>query len=134
MTLRVHLHGATGLRAADKNGLSDPYVKLSAAGQSVQSKILSRTLDPIWDQELELMGPGAAFRKEGLSLEVFDSDKLSRDDSLGFVAIELASLHDGVARDHHEFLRNKPGGRRTTHEKLGRPSRVAPTTTLCWQL
>ena len=133
VTLRVHLHGATGLRGADKNGLSDPYVRLSAAGQSVQSKTLSRTLEPIWDQELELMGPGAAFRKEGLSLEVFDSDKLSRDDSLGFVAIELATLTDGVARDHHEFLRNKPGGHRTTHEKV-RQALARRTTTLCWRL
>lgn len=107
VTLRVHLLSATGLRPADKNGLSDPYVKLSAAGQSVQSRIVSRTLDPVWDQELELMGPAAAFRKEGLTLEVFDSDKLSRDDSLGFVRIELSGLDDGVPRDHHEFLRSK---------------------------
>ena len=41
---------ATGLKSADLNGKSDPYVKLMLAGQRAKSKTIMMTLDPQWDE------------------------------------------------------------------------------------
>ena len=47
---------ATGLKPADLNGLSDPYVKFRLAGQLAKSKTVMMTLDPEWDEIFEFAG------------------------------------------------------------------------------
>lgn len=47
--IRVHLKSAERLRAADKNGLSDPYVKLHLGGMSERSAVVKKTLNPKFD-------------------------------------------------------------------------------------
>ena len=47
---------ATGLKSADRNGKSDPFVQLMLAGQRVKSKTIMETLDPQWDEHFEFMG------------------------------------------------------------------------------
>tara|TARA_B100000795_G_scaffold68843_1_gene47855 strand:- start:294 stop:497 length:204 start_codon:yes stop_codon:yes gene_type:complete len=47
---------ATGLKSADRNGKSDPFVKLMLAGQRAKSKTIMETLDPQWDEHFEFMG------------------------------------------------------------------------------
>ncbi len=47
---------ATGLKPADLNGKSDPYVKLMLAGQRAKSKTIMMTLDPQWDESFEFAG------------------------------------------------------------------------------
>lgn len=42
-TLRVHLQHASGLKAGDRNGLSDPYAELSLAGQQHRSRTLKKS-------------------------------------------------------------------------------------------
>ena len=41
-------------RAADRGGTSDPYVKLSLAGQQHKSKTIKKTLDPVWNEHFAL--------------------------------------------------------------------------------
>ena len=47
---------ATGLKSADRNGKSDPFVKLMLAGQRAKSKTIMMTLDPQWDETFEFTG------------------------------------------------------------------------------
>ena len=47
---------ATGLKSADLNGKSDPYVRLTLAGQQAKSKTLMKSLDPQWDETFEFVG------------------------------------------------------------------------------
>ena len=47
---------ATGLKSADRNGKSDPFVKLMLAGQRAKSKTIMMTLDPQWDEHFEFAG------------------------------------------------------------------------------
>jgi Ca2+-dependent lipid-binding protein len=54
--LTVHLAGAEGLAAADKNGLSDPYVKLSVGASRHKSKTISKTLNPTWNEKFTFKG------------------------------------------------------------------------------
>ena len=101
-TLRVHLQHASGLKSADRNGLSDPYAKLSLAGQQHKSKTVKRTLSPTWDETVEFKGVRCELLSEALQLDVFDYDFASKDDVLGHASVDLRALrgarqHDFVA-------------------------------------
>ena len=79
---------ARGLRAADMNGLSDPYCKVALGARRVRTKVILESLAPRWDEtfvfgradfEAELL------RGEGLlKFEVWDQDTFT-DDFLGQV-------------------------------------------------
>lgn len=47
---------AAGLKSADRNRKSDPFAKLSLAGQRAKSKTCMETLDPQWDEHFEFAG------------------------------------------------------------------------------
>ena len=99
--LTVVLKSAAGLKPADVNGLSDPYVIAQAgSGHEATSKIIKRALDPSWsDEALVLTGTLAEFVTSGLLLKVMDYDspiKLKRrHDPLGNVHVSLDPLKDG---------------------------------------
>jgi Ca2+-dependent lipid-binding protein len=42
--------------AADKNGASDPYVRLTLGSKKLSSTVKHETLDPIWDEVFEFNG------------------------------------------------------------------------------
>ena len=52
--LRAHMFQARGLVAADDTGLSDPFVKVIFADKVATSLVVNETLNPNWDQTLEL--------------------------------------------------------------------------------
>ena len=73
-TATVHVVRATGLLAADKGGTSDPYVVVQAAGgKKAKTSVKKKTLDPEWDETLELSVLDAA---APLSFTVWDHDKV----------------------------------------------------------
>ena len=59
-TLFVQLLRGNGLLAADANGFSDPYVKLSLGEQKQRSKTMKKTLNPVWTNEV-CLSPSHAF-------------------------------------------------------------------------
>ena len=54
--LKVHLKRGVGLKSADRNGKSDPYVIVRCGGAEKRSRVVPRTLDPEWDETLEFEG------------------------------------------------------------------------------
>ena len=54
--LLVTLKHARNLMSADANGLSDPYVIISGGGAKKTSKTIKKTLDPTWNEEMQLKG------------------------------------------------------------------------------
>ena len=73
-TVTVRVVRATGLLAGDKNGSSDPYVVVqSAGGKKAKTSVKKKTLDPEWDETLELSVLDAA---APLSFTVWDHDKV----------------------------------------------------------
>ena len=48
--LKILLKKGVGLKAADLNGKSDPYVIVCCGKQERKSKIIKKTLDPVWNQ------------------------------------------------------------------------------------
>ena len=90
--LHVHLSHAVGLKAMDRNGFSDPYVKLSLKGQQHKSKTIKKTLDPKWDEGFEFKGELRELISDPLQLHVFDKDWGSSDDKLGNASVDLREL------------------------------------------
>jgi hypothetical protein len=96
--LKLTLSSASGLKAADKGGTSDPFVeaKLGKKGKPKRSKVCAKTLNPSWDEVIELPTKLAlrSISKHGLHLTVVDEDKgmLDANDALGKVSADLAVL------------------------------------------
>ncbi|XP_063782208.1 E3 ubiquitin-protein ligase NEDD4 isoform X2 [Pseudophryne corroboree] len=90
--LRVKVIAGFGLAKRDLLGASDPYVKVTlydpANGiiTSIQTKTVKKTLNPKWNEEILLR---VYPQKHRLLFEVFDENRLTRDDFLGQVDIPL---------------------------------------------
>ncbi|KAF7660588.1 hypothetical protein LDENG_00279190 [Lucifuga dentata] len=93
--LKVKVIAGIGLAKKDIIGASDPYTRLSlydpVNGEiiSLQTKTIKKTLDPKWNEEFYFrVHP----RKHRLLFEVFDENRLTRDDFLGQVDIPLHQI------------------------------------------
>ncbi|NXI75359.1 NEDD4 ligase, partial [Rhipidura dahli] len=93
--VRVKVIAGIGLAKKDILGASDPYVKVTLYDPvngvltSVQTKTIRKSLNPKWNEELLLrVNP----QKHRLLFEVFDENRLTRDDFLGQVDIPLYQL------------------------------------------
>lgn len=95
-------------------GASDPYVKIDvirdeddAVIDSVYTKTKKRTLNPTWNEEFIFrVRPGF----HHLAMEVFDENRLTRDDFLGIVELPL-----------HNIARERPDSTIPTKQYLLRP-------------
>ncbi|XP_036359565.1 uncharacterized protein LOC115212982 isoform X4 [Octopus sinensis] len=88
--LYVHIHGATNLLAADKNGTSDPYcVVFSERRRIVTTPYVPRSLNPRWETYSEFFVKD--FTKTKLSFYVFDWDgrNIIDDDFLGCAFLDV---------------------------------------------
>ena len=99
-TLKVLLKRGVGLKAADLNGKSDPYVVVKCGGLEVKSRVCPKTLDPVWNETLDFKGTLNSFLSTGMLLRCFDKDWVTRDDPLGDAKLSLAELNSKV---HHEY-------------------------------
>ncbi|XP_020796987.1 E3 ubiquitin-protein ligase NEDD4-like isoform X2 [Boleophthalmus pectinirostris] len=93
--LKVKVIAGIGLAKKDILGASDPYTRLSlydpVNGEitSLQTKTIKKTLDPKWHEEFFFrVDPN----KHRLLLEVFDENRLTRDDFLGQVDVPLNQI------------------------------------------
>ncbi|XP_027763234.1 E3 ubiquitin-protein ligase NEDD4-like isoform X1 [Empidonax traillii] len=94
--LRVKVVSGIDLAKKDIFGASDPYVKLSlyVADENrelalVQTKTIKKTLNPKWNEEFYFRVNPTNHR---LLFEVFDENRLTRDDFLGQVDVPLSHL------------------------------------------
>ena len=94
--LVVRVHSATGVKAADVNGLSDCYATLSytkCRKPIWSSRIVFNELNPVWDETaVMLLGADEVKAAEGLGLQLYDSDRFTADDMLGRTEIDVARL------------------------------------------
>lgn len=90
-TLRVELLDATGLKAVDRGGKSDPYVVFELNKERVfKSETQKKTLAPVWKEnfEVDVLSRVAA----DFQLTCYDWDRVGTADSLGSARIDLAEL------------------------------------------
>ena len=99
-TLRITVLRGRNLVAADRNGLSDPYVLLKVRGTTSRgawkSRVEKRTLDPVWNQTASFQGQLGKLIQRPVRLLVVDKDSIFRlegkDDPLGHVHVPVSQL------------------------------------------
>lgn len=83
------IHSATGLKPADSDGLSDPFVQLKYRDLTLTGPVQPKTLNPVWNHDFVI--PELSLH-DHISLEVWDSDKTGysrKDDFLGTVKLHI---------------------------------------------
>ncbi|OCH92775.1 hypothetical protein OBBRIDRAFT_864983 [Obba rivulosa] len=95
--LLVHIHRATGVKAMDASGKSaDPYVTLtfSRLGKPLYStRIIKGDCNPVFEETAVLLiDVNTVKLREKLSFQMWDSDRMSVDDMLGFEEIDIVDL------------------------------------------
>ncbi|GAA6022197.1 hypothetical protein JCM10207_003939 [Rhodosporidiobolus poonsookiae] len=92
----ITIHHAANLSAQDDNGYSDPYVvcAFSKFGKPLFStRIIQQDLNPVWEQTTFLLVSDDEVRAgEQLSIQLWDSDKISADDLVGRVQVPVTDL------------------------------------------
>ncbi|KZS08665.1 E3 ubiquitin-protein ligase Nedd-4 [Daphnia magna] len=94
--LRLRVIAGHNLCKKDIFGASDPYVRIDLVAtngeqviDSVLTKTKKRTLNPKWDEEFIFRVKPSEHK---LVMEVFDENRLTRDDFLGMVELPLVGL------------------------------------------
>ena len=90
-SLFVQVVSARGLRAADSNGLSDPYTVVHLGSRTDQTRVIQETLSPEWHETFvysaDDIQSALMDHMSSLLFEVWDSDfGLVADDFLGQVS------------------------------------------------
>ena len=90
---KINLIKAKELIQADKNSKSDPYAMLLYGRQVEKTKVVPNSHEPQWNHEAEFEFPEGDERT--FRIQLFDSDKVGKDSSLGH--LDLDSLAPEVA-------------------------------------
>ncbi|KAI6187974.1 Rabphilin-1 [Aphelenchoides besseyi] len=107
--LVIHLIRAKNLKAMDKNGFSDPYVKFhlipgNAKATKLTSKTIEKTLNPEWNEEMIYYGITEEERlKKTLRVTVLDRDRIGSD-FLGETRVALKKLPLGQTKKFNLYL------------------------------
>ena len=103
-TLTLELAQCLGLLPADKNGKSDPYVKVTLGHETYTSKTIFKTLDPVFNESFTFEIKSQVLSSDAWSvrLEVWDKDKGSKDEFLGEATVHLIDAFAG------EWVRSGP--------------------------
>ena len=97
-TLHVTLIDAEGLRAADANGLSDPYATISVGFKPdpkrtiLTSKVVEQTLSPTWNEDFAIEGDFDELCRGPLRITIYSDDEKGKYKRLGAGSIALSSL------------------------------------------
>ncbi len=96
ITMRLNIHRAENLAAADKTGTSDPLVKVYWHHKKVYTTAVKKmTLNPTWEETYDITIDYETSMQYGqIRFEVYDRDLIGKDDFLGRVAIRLYQILD----------------------------------------
>eukprot|EP00050_Salpingoeca_kvevrii_P014197 m.33410 g.33410 ORF g.33410 m.33410 type:complete len:779 (-) comp5614_c0_seq2:49-2385(-) len=88
--LSVRISEAKNLPAKDVNGLSDPYVIVVVDDERIaRTSTVWKTLDPFFGEEFVL---DLANNFEDVTLGIYDMDRITKDDPIGYVSFPRAAL------------------------------------------
>ncbi|PIO76634.1 C2 domain protein [Teladorsagia circumcincta] len=105
--LSVTILDAHRLPAMDRNGMSDPYVKLCILPerkQKYETKIIRNSLNPVYNETFLFSLPFNELQSKTLMLTVYDYDRLSKDDKMGELSIPLETIDFGTTTEICRYL------------------------------
>eukprot|EP01006_Ploeotia_vitrea_P008914 TRINITY_DN21127_c0_g1_i1.p1 TRINITY_DN21127_c0_g1~~TRINITY_DN21127_c0_g1_i1.p1 ORF type:complete len:829 (-),score=106.19 TRINITY_DN21127_c0_g1_i1:51-2537(-) len=92
----IYLIGAEKMIAADANGTSDPFAKLILGGNKAVTKVIDRTLNPVWKECFVF--PVVDIMQQFLRVEVYDKD-FRGEDPIGKCSMWVNNLFRGYSND-----------------------------------
>ena len=96
--LYINIHDAEGIEAQDRGGGSDTYVTIaySQFGRPMYcTRVITKDLHPAWEEDVAIpVYQEQVIRGEKLSIQLWDSDRVSSDDMVGCIEFDL---HDIMA-------------------------------------
>ncbi|KAM9320064.1 ras GTPase-activating protein 4-like [Gastrophryne carolinensis] len=103
--LRCAVFEARDLARKDRNGASDPFVRVQYNAKTQESSVVKKSCYPRWNEAFEFDLDESFTEK--LTIEVWDWDLVSKNDFLGKVVINV----DGLQKDLQEegWFRLSPG-------------------------
>eukprot|EP00759_Apiculatamorpha_spiralis_P032399 PhF_6_TR33836/c0_g1_i2/m.49625 len=94
-TLVVTILGVRGAKSVDLLSKSDIYVTVTWGDVTKQTKTIDNNNDPDFNEEMKLTVGSSVFPT--ITIEVFDADPVTKDDSLGKVRVPITGLKKGIA-------------------------------------
>ena len=91
-TVTVEVVSGMALLAADRGGVSDPFVRLSLGGQREETAPQMKTSAPRFHQAFDFPVASLTGPEPLLRLEVFDKDRGSKHEFLGEACVDVAAL------------------------------------------
>ncbi|XP_061696625.1 synaptotagmin VIII [Syngnathoides biaculeatus] len=117
--LTVGVKQASGLKAMDLGGTSDPYVKvyiLPDKTKTCETKVLKNTLNATFNETFNFQISKATLLKSTAVLRVFDFDRFSRHDIIGELRLQLGEVDWNHVIEERRDLREPAD---TEEENLG---------------
>lgn len=98
--LTVTAVSASGLRAADRSGTSDPYCVFSVNGEKVfKTQTYKKQLSPVFNKNEKFVVPIAQKRKAVLDVKIYDWDQLGSNELLTEGPIPIADLESYTVKE-----------------------------------
>uniref|UniRef100_A0A914LVL7 C2 domain-containing protein n=1 Tax=Meloidogyne incognita TaxID=6306 RepID=A0A914LVL7_MELIC len=100
--LSVTILECRDLPAMDRNGMSDPYIKLTISPErkpKFETRIKRNSLNPVFNETFVFKIPFPELGRKTLELVAFDFDRLSKDDQIGQILLPLNTVDFGQTND-----------------------------------